>query len=127
MYYRGVALHLFRGERITYRLAIRLSLVFSLSHAVNFFFADPLSVALQLLLAFALGVFTLGAFLRTRNIIIPILAHFLLNGTAMLFGLFSRDSRLVSDTGYFILAGMLTAALTAVGMRLVNGVLDQEV
>ena len=127
LYFRAAALHIFRGEKVTYKLTAALALVFSASHAVNFFFADALSVTLQLAVAFALGMFTLGLMLRTRNIFIPILAHLMLNGTAMFFQLFSQNSGAVGSGGYIIICLLMTVTLTFAGVKLTKGVLNETI
>ena len=127
LYYRAVGLYFFRGKPVTYRLIVILSLVFSLSHTVNYFFADPLSVTLQLAVAFALGMFSTGVFLRTRNISIPICAHVLLNGTSMFFALFSHTGGAIGSIGYLIVCSLLIAAMTAAGFLLTKPVLQQAI
>lgn len=127
LYYRAAVLRLFRGEKITYRLVLLLSLVFSLSHAVNYFFADALAVTLQLAVAFSLGTFTLGIFLRTRNIIIPMLSHLLLNGTPMFFELFSGNGGAVGYAGYLTICIIMIIVLTSAGFVLTKSVLNKTI
>lgn len=70
---------------------IFLSITFSLAHAVNYFFYDAFSVTLQLVLAFCVALFMLGLYKKTGNILVTIVAHFLINMSSQIYTLFSTS------------------------------------
>lgn len=127
LYYRASVLHFFKGEAVTYKLVAIVSLIFCLLHAVNYFFAEPLAVTLQLAVAFGLGLFTTGLFLRTRNVAVPTVGHFLLNGTSLFFGLLSADGGFIGGVGYVIVCAAMAVTLSVVGLFLTKGELNKTI
>ena len=70
---------------------IMLSLVFAATHLVNLLFYSPLSVLPQVAVALSFGIFLFALYCKTKNIFVPITAHFFNNFAAGFFGIFLSD------------------------------------
>lgn len=114
-YYRVGILYFFKKEKLRYKSIVALSLVFAASHLVNLISTNWLIVLLQVIIAFSLSMFTIGLFLKTKNIMVALLAHLSLNLTALVFQMFSKSNALIGNLGYVIVSLIRAAVLTAVG------------
>ena len=76
-----------------------MALVFSCIHIVNIFGQGSTETLTQLLFTIGLGVFLLALYIDTRSIILPIIAHFCINGVADFFNLFATPQ--AQAMGYF--------------------------
>lgn len=86
-YYRVGILYFFKKEKLRYKSIVALSL----------------------------SMFTIGLFLKTKNIMVALLAHLSLNLTALVFQMFSKSNALIGNWGYVIVSLIRAAVLTAVG------------
>jgi len=69
------------------KAALISSLIFGAIHIVNAFFgAGLLPTISQVIYATAIGIFFAALYLRTRNLLVPILLHALINFSSQIFG-----------------------------------------
>lgn len=94
LYFRYVGCSLFveNDGRFKWYNIVFLALAFSSMHMVNFFSQDPIPTLIQLFFTFGLGVFLLALYIATKAIIVPIIAHFLINSVADFYSLYASNS-----------------------------------
>lgn len=115
--FRGLAVALFEKKgRLPVWSAILSVTVFAACHLVNLFSGRGMeSVLLQVGYAVCFGAFLLGLFLRTRTLLAPMAAHFLLNGVRTFFDLRSGITG-VWSSGWFLFVQMLLLLFLGVWM-----------
>ena len=93
LFFRYVGKSLFgKGEGFAFSDFMMLTTVFAAVHLINMFFYPPLDVLLQVAEAATVGVFLLALYCKTKNIMVPITSHFVLNLVAGLFPIFVTHS-----------------------------------
>jgi len=94
-------LYSFKLPKFT-RTVIITSIIFALSHSINF--SNPeyvqLSVIAQVLFAFGVGLFLQSLFIRYRNILIPIIIHGIINYIGMYKSQLIQTSRATEAGSY---------------------------
>lgn len=90
MYFRYVGKTLFEQEgKYSIGAVVLLSVAFGVTHMINIFFYDPVSVLIQLLSASISGVFWLALYRHTGSLTLTIIAHFLQNFMGTFFQTFT--------------------------------------
>ncbi|WKD60587.1 CAAX amino terminal protease self- immunity [Corynebacterium ciconiae DSM 44920] len=121
--FRGIVQHiLISNPDITYSRAVIVSaILFALAHLANLIHSPEMIIATssQVLYAFALGVFLSSLMLRTRNLWLPIIGHFIFNVLGSFTSVFTLPDTPASDIPIFagILQLVLISPLLIIGLR----------
>ena len=91
LYFRAVAVRLFRGE-LNRRTVGGMCLIFALSHMVNAITGNWVDTGLTVFFAFGMGMLLLGLYAASGRLVLPMLAHFCVNGISVFFNCFSSLS-----------------------------------
>ena len=99
LYFRYIGCSLFEenGRYRWYNLVF-LALVFSGTHAVNIMSQSAFTTITQLLFTIGLGIFLLALYIATGSIILPMIAHFLINSVNDYFNLHTTMGPYLADT-----------------------------
>ena len=95
LHFRVVGVDMLKNKdsNLTKEYAILLVFIFAFLHMVNIFL-NPYQILVELfriILSLATGSLFLSLYLKTNNIFVPIIAHFLLNYTTLFFNTFSTN------------------------------------
>lgn len=79
----GSLIHNWKGKKSILGSVLLSSLIFGLTHAINAFSQPLPNTIVQIVVAFSLGVILAFMYLRTNNLITPILFHMLVDFTSI--------------------------------------------
>lgn len=79
----GSLIHNWKGKKPILSSVLLSSLIFGLTHAINAFSQPLPNTIVQIVVAFSLGVILAFMYLRTNNLITPILFHMLVDFTSI--------------------------------------------
>ena len=96
--------------------ALSITLVYSLSFAVNFFIYDYKFVIFSIVLGFAFGLFLLGTYLLTKNVFACILSHLSFFLVRWFFVTFSSSYMAIGNVLFLVIVLVFIAILTMLGM-----------
>ncbi len=93
-----------------------ITLVYSLSFAVNFFVYDYKFVIFSIILGFAFGLFLLGIYLLTKNVFACILSHLSYFLVRWFFVTFSSSCMAIGKVLFLVIVLVFIAILTVLGL-----------
>ena len=106
LFYRVIGVEVFKNSDgiITKNSVIILVLLFSFSHAINIVLKphEYMIELFRIVLSASAGMLFLALYLKTRNIYVPILSHFLMNYTTLFFKTFSYTPNVLGYITYDI-------------------------
>lgn len=123
LYFRVFGLCLFKQTGETdWKTVLLLSLVFGLTYLVD---AVPLphlifEVVLQSIEAVAHGFFLLALYVKSRNILLPMVMHFLCSAVVVTYDLFSTQSHYFGETAYYLTYFVLIGFFFLVGAAILH-------
>lgn len=110
LHFRAIGVDMLKNKKgkLTKEYAILLIFIFAFLHVINIIL-NPNQILVELfriVLSLSIGAFFLAIYLKTGNILVSILSHFLLNYTTLFFNTFSSNPNslgiIVYDVVYYI-------------------------